>query len=224
MHSWLWVSTETNFLILLLPMLMTPTPSTCSAPSFSGLLERNVKLCKTAVSRGIGPRKKAPEVQEDAWALHDLDPNDHSPVTKVLWATHLFALAVHWMMREIEVAALAADLIQFSKADRSVMVTWEVSKNDPTAAGMKRVLKCVCDGACDLRCPYEVLLFLVKKAKEKRNDPCYLALDDQGFTVTKSQVVSSWQYLYGPTITGHSADPVRYNTSGKDGQWHKLHS
>lgn len=188
------------------------------------LLERNVKLCKTAVSRGIGPRKKAPEVQEDAWALHDLDPNDHSPVTKVLWATHLFALAVHWMMREIEVAALAADLIQFSKADRSVMVTWEVSKNDPTAAGMKRVLKCVCDGACDLRCPYEVLLFLVKKAKEKRNDPCYLALDDQGFTVTKSQVVSSWQYLYGPTITGHSADPVRYNTSGKDGQWHKLHS
>ena len=169
------------------------------------LLERNFKLCKTAVDRGVGPRKKAPEVQEDAWALHDLNPDERSPVTKVLWATHLFAMAVHWMMRELEVAALTTDLIQFSKADRSVMVTWEVSKTDPSAAGIKRVLKCVCDGDCDLRCPYEVLLFLVTKAKERRTHPCYLALDDQGFTVSKAQVVASWQFLYGPTITGHSA-------------------
>ncbi len=169
------------------------------------LLERNIKLCKTAVSRGVGPRKKAPEVQEDAWALHDLLPDDHSPKTKVAWATHLFAMAVHWMMRELEVAALTADLIQFSKTDRSVMVTWEVSKTDPAAAGVKRVLKCVCEGDCDLRCPYEVMLFLVTKAKERRTHPCYLALDDQGFTVSKAQVVASWQFLYGPTITGHSA-------------------
>ncbi len=172
---------------------------------WSPLLERNVKLCKAAVSRGVGPRKKAPEVQEDAWALHDLNPDDRSPVTKVVWATHLFAMAVHWMMRELEVAALTADLIQFSKNDRSVMVTLEVSKTDPSAAGIKRVLKCVCEGKCDLRCPYEVLLFLVTKAKEKRSHPCYLALDDQGFTVSKAQVVASWQFLYGPGITGHSA-------------------
>ena len=169
------------------------------------LLERNIRLCKSAADRGKGPRKKAPEVQEDAWALHDLVPNEQSPSTTVCWATHLFAMAVHWMMRELEVASLTTNSIQFSTNDRSVMVSWEASKNDVTATGTKRVLKCVCDDNCDLRCPYEVLLFLVTKAKERSSKETFLAVDTVGNPATKAQVVGSWQYLYGPKVTGHSA-------------------
>ena len=171
---------------------------------WSQLLERNYRLCLTAVNRGKGPRKKAPEVQEDAWAIHDLHPNPNSPTTRVRWATHLFAVAVQWMMRELEIAALHTGLVHLNPEDRTVMVSWESSKNDTSAAGTRRVLKCICDGDCDMRCPYEVLAFLVKKAKEVVSHPHYLAVDGAGQPVSKAAVVGSWQYLYGPSITGHS--------------------
>ena len=136
--------------------------------------------------------------------MHDLAPNDNSPTPAVAWATHLFAVSVHWMMRELEVAALHADVIEFTKEDRTVMVHIEASKTDPSAVGVRRVLKCICDGKCDLRCPYEVLLFLVTKAQEKKKYPYYLATDTLGNPATKAQVVGSWQYLFGPKVTGHS--------------------
>ena len=167
--------------------------------------DRQFKLCCTASKRGMGPRKKAPEVQEDVWSAHPLIPNPSSPSTKVELATHLFALGVHWMMREIEIAGLTTDDVNFNKDNRVVTMSWRVSKTDTAAEGTHRALQCICNSrTCDLKCPYAVLEVLCNKARMTYGEVKFLAVTKGGIPATKKELVDDWQALYGKEVTGHS--------------------
>ena len=173
---------------------------------WSAQLDRELKLCMKAAKRGVGPRKKAPEVQEDDWAKFPLFVGNGSPITKVVLATHLFALGVHWMMREIEIAALKHTDISFDEKNRMVAIAWRSSKTDSAAQGCVRTLQCLCnDKQCDLRCPYAVLEVLCNTAKKNKNDLDYLSVTKEGLQAQKRDLVEDWQGLFGSKITGHSS-------------------
>ena len=76
--------------------------------TWSHLLDRHVKLTVSAAKRGMGPRKKAPEIAEDVWSGRPLLPDGSSAKGGVLLPVHLFALGTHWMLREIELAMLTS--------------------------------------------------------------------------------------------------------------------
>lgn len=171
---------------------------------WTALLDRHFKLCVAAAKRGAGPRKKAPEVPESAWSTHPLLSEPKVTRAKVNWAAHLFALAVRWMLREIEVANLTSTGIKFDPSGRIVSMFFRESKTDSEGFGVTRTLQCMCEGGCDLRCPYTVLGVLVNNAALKgatKGDP---ATTPKGSVASKSDVVGAWRTLFGKPVTGHS--------------------
>jgi len=173
---------------------------------WTSLLDRHFKLCMAAAKRNMGPRKKAPEVPEDAWANRSLleDPSDFD--TKVCLAAHLFACGVHWMMREIEIANLSAKDIKFDSRNRLVTVLFVNSKGDQEARGVSRTLQCICKEGCTLKCPYAVLEVLVNYAGLKGSPDAMISTTANGKQrATKKDLVDSWRALYGQDIAGHSA-------------------
>lgn len=171
---------------------------------WSHLLDRHFKLCVKAVKRGMGPAKKAPEVAADLWKSQPLLPDSESTSGKVLLAGHLFACGVHWMMREIEIAALTSENVRFEDKNRLVTLVWNESKGDQEGASISRTLQCLCLGACDMACPYAVLEVLVNQACLRGNEGAALSVCSNGDRATKAQLVADWRNLFGSTITGHS--------------------
>ena len=110
--------------------------------AWSSLLDRHFKLCMAASKRGVGPRRKAAEVPEDTWAKHSLLEDPWKEGLKVGLASHLFACSVHWMMREIELAALSADDVRFDADNRLASVIWRESKQDTETSCISRTLQC----------------------------------------------------------------------------------
>ena len=173
--------------------------------NWSNLLDRHFKLCTKAVKRGIGPAKKAPEVAEDIWKAHPLLPDDGTKQGKVKLAPLLFACGVHWMMREIEIAALTSRNVAFDDKTRLVTLTWRESKMDQEGATISRTLQCLCSGSCDISCPYAVLEVLVNQACLQGNEGAALSVSGEGTVATKAQLIADWRDLYGKEITGHSS-------------------
>ena len=170
----------------------------------SHLLDRHFKLCVKAVKRGMGPAKKAPEVPADLWKSQPLLPDTEGVAGKVRLAAHLFACGVHWMMREIEIAALTSKNVHFEDKNRLVTLVWTESKGDQEGASVSRTLQCLCPGACDMACPYAVLEVLVNHACLQGNEGAALSVCDNGNRATKAQLVADWRNLFGNSITGHS--------------------
>lgn len=171
---------------------------------WTSLLDRHFKLCVKAVRRGLGPAKKAPEVPAEQWKAQPLLPDASKGKSKVKLAAHLFACGVHWMMREIEIAALTSKNVIFEDKNRLVTLVWHESKGDQEGATISRTLKCLCQDACDMSCPYAVLEVLVNHACLQGNDGAALSVCKDGSRATKAQLVGDWRGLFGPSISGHS--------------------
>ena len=169
------------------------------------LLDRHFKLCIAAAKRGVGPRKKAPEVPENTWTNGSTLTEPFEEGTKVGHARLLFACGVHWMLREIELAELSTEDVSLDPVSMSVRLNLKQSKIDTEAYGITRTLQCICNGACDLKCPYRVLEVLVSRATLRGTDRGRLAQTDEGKTPTKAEIVKDWQTLFGIPATGHSA-------------------
>ena len=177
-----------------------------SGHDWSHLLDRYFKLCMAAAKRGAGPRKKAPEIPAEVWqAASLLSSPQESRWEKVKLPSHLFAMAVHWMLREIEVANLTAADIKFYEKERLVSMCCRESKGDTAGLGITHTLQCICEAGCDLACPYSVLEVLVNNAALKGAKDGHLAINHKGDVASKSEIVSAWKNLYGKTTTGHSA-------------------
>ena len=168
-------------------------------------LDRWFKLSINASKRGMGPRKKAKEVPEDAWANFSILPDHFDRKLKVRLPMHLFAVGVHWMLQEIEVAALSSNDIKLDCTNRMVSLTLTESKMDTAARGVSRTMQCICTDACDLRCPYAVMEVLVNHAALKGAPNGLLATSIKNEEVTKAELIKDWNTLYGTGITGHSA-------------------
>ena len=194
-----------------------------SGHPWTSLLDRHFKLCMAAAKRGQGPRKKAAEVPETEWTAHSLLADPLTTGMKVKLPTHLFACGVHWMMREIEIAALTAEDIKFEEASRMVTINWKESKKDAEGLGISRTLQCVCEHGCDLRCPFAVLESLVNLAA-LRGTPADTSLPTERANLHPSQTSSRTgeSYMEMESQATPRAVQVRCNTSATDGPWHKL--
>ena len=93
----------------------------------------------------------------------------------------------------------------FDHALRSVSLTLNQTKTDTEAKGVMRTLQCICQGACDLRCPYAVLETLVNRAMLSGASNGTLAQTASGEVPTKAEIVKDWQMLFDTMATGHSA-------------------
>eukprot|EP00435_Cladocopium_sp_Y103_P032949 s576_g8.t1 len=155
-----------------------------------------------AVKRGQGPRRKAPEVPREVWTSFDLLSTD-SAGTKVRLAPQLFAFGVLFMMREIEIANLSIADITLAQDERLVKVTWNESKTDQEGLSISRTLQCICQGGCDISCPYAVSEVLVHAAM-LRGSSGAISVDKEGHVASKADLVRDWKSLFDIPVTGHS--------------------
>ena len=100
-------------------------------------LERQLKLCKAALSRNKGPEKRAKEVQVDlidkeVWDNLGTRPADLvSPAWCYAWATV-------WMLRAAEAAKVLVKHVSLKHSPRHVTLFIPVSKMDQKAKGVSR--------------------------------------------------------------------------------------
>ena len=167
-------------------------------------LDLAMRRCKAAVTRGMGPRKRAPELpQARMWSMMaSPDP----PGTVVKWAKELFLFAAVWMLRCAELVKLRAKDIVLNPVERTVKLMWKESKTDQKAGGVSRVLQCVCKDSCSINCPVRLSDDLKKKVEKRKTEGDHLcALKRSGEKATKAQVVASWSRVWAMKLTGHSA-------------------
>ena len=190
---------------------------------WNALLDRHFKLCIAASKRGVGPRKKAPEVPENSWTSGSLLADSFEEGTKVGSARLLFACGVHWMLREIELASLTVEDVKLDPDLKTACLLLRQTKTDTAAHGVRRTLQCICQQPCDLRRPYAVLASLSHRAVLRGAEGGHLAMKADGEIPTKAEVVGDWQSLFGPEITGRSAKdgrpPIHQIWMGRQSSW-----
>ena len=175
-----------------------------SGQTWTDILDRVFKLCKRALDRNKGPRKKAAEVKtvEDQNNFSvNVKPLSEKP--KVPLAFELFEFGVVWMLREIELSNVLLEHIAFDPAKKRVTLQLPHSKMDQQGEGVSRVLQCLCEDRCLRSCPMKVTLNLLEGTKAWNFDrPCSTT---QGKQATKAQLVKEWKNMFGAQVTGHSA-------------------
>ena len=160
--------------------------------------DRKFKLTMKAAKREVGPAKKAAEVPRKIWSSEEtaaaklpsfLTKVRKSKVKKVhpMKALFAFAVAVHWMLREIEVSDLAANSFVMELKNRTAELTLKKHKTDQSGAGTRRVLQCLHEGPCSI----------------EKND-ALVTLHDRDSAASKSQLVAAWKDLFGKSTSGHS--------------------
>lgn len=179
-------------------------------------LDRFFKMAKRACARGKGPEKRAPEVRIDKWWSKRMGVTN-GPAS-VFFPNELFVLAACFLLREIELAAFSVEELKVDRALQQVCLQWNVSKMDPTAKGIQRVLKCQCKSfVCGPNCPFKVADDLLAKLKAKALDPSGLCWTRRREKATKAQIIATWTKVYGTKVTGHSprrSGTMRYLREG----------
>ena len=178
--------------------------------------ERKFKLCLKAAARDSGPVKKAVEVKKEMWTRREgLVPEGHEGEREkkhkvdLVVARAAFAVATHWMLREIELSNLQRKDVIFDVTKRRVTLSWAKSKTDTEAKGTCRVLQCTCgENACEFNCPYEATWRLVHGGGQATTSQYvgegYALKTLQGKKVRKCDIVAAWKHLFGEDVTGHS--------------------
>lgn len=89
-------------------------------------LDLAMRRCKAAVTRGMGPRKRAPELpQARMWSMMaSPDP----PRTVVKWSKELFLFAAVWMLRCAELIKLRAKDIVLNPVEKTVTLMWRARR------------------------------------------------------------------------------------------------
>ena len=174
-----------------------------SGAQWTDLHARTMKQCLLAVTRGVGPRKKAPEVPV-ARILEARITSKRRARTLLALPKEVFLFGMMWMLREVEVASLKQGDLLINEQEKRVILNLNESKKDQEGRGVKRVLQCTCAEACDWACPLANAKAL-SPAKGVVDLDAPLCLTVGGTCPTKSQVVASWSKLFGMKVSGHSA-------------------
>ena len=106
------------------------------------------------------------------------------PGTKVSLAPQLFAFGVHFMMREIELAALTTKDLKLDESKRLVTVTWRESKMDQEGASISRSLQCICESQCTIDCPFSVAEVMLNSTMLRGAPQGHIALCNDGTVST----------------------------------------
>ena len=176
--------------------------------------DRKFKLCMKAAGRDSGPVKKAKEVNKDAWAAERKtteskrkDPDKEK--ISVTMARAAFAVATHWMLREVELSELRREDFEFDYKKKLVTLKLKKHKTDTEARGTVRVLQCTCSSDCGWKCPYTATWRLAVCGGETKSqlhcvDDDFILTTVKGQKVKKWEIVKVWKELYGDDVTGHS--------------------
>ena len=179
-------------------------------------MERVFANCKRSLRRAIGPVRRAPELRLDQLRpepelLQGRQPSD------LLHPWACWVVAVHWMAREIEIAALTLGDVHVDAENGTATITFTASKTDQAAEGVRRQLSCTC-GRPELRgaCAVHVLVSHVarRRAAVPPDGACLslpLFPSVAGGFCTRKDVAAGWQSLGRQGAdkqalpTGHSA-------------------
>ena len=168
-------------------------------------MDRCYKQCKRALTRGKGPRKKAPEIPSDK-RDKPFKPQWNKQGSLVKFGADLFLFAMIWMLREIELAAMNVSDVFIDYINKRVTVTIRTSKMDAESKGVRRTLQCLCqENTCLKECPFTVSAKLVGMVESFNGTDSKLALTKRKNTPSKYAMVNTWKAFYGEHLTGHSA-------------------
>ncbi len=160
-------------------------------------MERQLVLCKKALSRHKGPEKRAIEVKiedfsQTVWEMKSTKKKEvRSPSFAYAWATV-------WMLRAAEVVGVKIGHVSISHNPRTVSLLIPKSKPDQRERGVSRTLRCCCATDCEAFCAWGLALKLP-------NDPTrFIFSDNRGVKMKKAALVRSWQKYLNGNMTGHS--------------------
>ena len=167
-------------------------------------LDRIFKMCKRALDRDRGPKKKAPEVPLER--RKEANYRNKATNTMVLFPRELFQFGIAWMLREVEIAAFHASDVEVDLVRKRLTLCWRSSKCDQEGGEVRRTLQCLCSGAsCAWECPFFSTMDLLDKVVRVNGSETKLALTPEFETPKKSQIVSAWCKVFKMKVTGHSA-------------------
>eukprot|EP00971_Amphidinium_carterae_P328433 6460311-Amphidinium_carterae.1 len=169
-------------------------------------LARILTNCRRSVLRGLGPPDRAAELPLASLpeqAASQRMPADDEPADA--WTSCV--VAFRWLLREIEITALKRKDVSLDHSNATASLNIEVSKNDTSGIGAKRVWKCTCrSGDLErLACPYHVLEKYVDGAAS--TDPeQFLFGTARGTAPSKEGVINAWRCLcpQAAEVSGHS--------------------
>ena len=164
-------------------------------------LERKFAMCKRALKRDNGPEKRAQEVK-----LGDIPSNTWAKVSDEKMEPRriagVFAWAVIWMLRSIEVVNVKIKHVQILWKERMIRLTIPKSKMDQAAKGQVRTLGCCGESQCRRSCAWSIGVGLMSEAP---TDPeASLFPRNDGKCLSRIQLVLLWQKFLDARATGHS--------------------
>ena len=164
-------------------------------------LERKFAMCKRALKRDNGPEKRAQEVK-----LEDISSNTWAKVSdekteprRIAW---IFAWAVIWMLRSIEVVNVKTKHVQILWKERMIRLTIPKSKMDQAAKGQVRTLGCCGESQCRRSCAWSIGVGLMSEAPSEPEASLFPRND--GKCLSRIQLVLLWQKFLDARATGHS--------------------
>ena len=130
----------------------------------------------------------------DAIAAHSLDEDElMETATMPVGGVLPFLIAAFWMLREIEMAAMAWRDVIINVALQTVPLTLAISNTDPEAKGCERSWGCLCLGDDKVPCPYHSFNRPKKKLAEKfgrqPEDDDAVFINSRGKPCLKGQLV-----------------------------------
>ena len=167
-------------------------------------LERQLKLCKAALSRNKGPEKRAKEVQVDLIDQETWDKLGSRPadLERPAWC---YAWATTWMLRAAEAAKVLVRHVSLKHSPRHVTLFIPVSKMDQKAKGVSRTLQCCGLKECHRWCAWGLALktLAARHKTGKPGDALFPLVN--GRKPKKSGMVRNWQKFLSKEMGGHSA-------------------
>ena len=165
-------------------------------------LESHLTSCKRALKRDRGPEKRALEVK-----IHDLKTQEVHRLNKDTvgparpgW---VYAWAVIWMMRSIEVADIRTEHVTADQEKRTIKLLIPKSKMDQKGSGVQRTLKCCGKRTCEVSCPWEWWMKAKQEASWEKGGRLFPSYDKKDYS--KLQMVSAWVKYLRRDMSGHSA-------------------
>ena len=169
-------------------------------------LEVTAKEMARSLQRGLGPAKRAGTVRLEEFLGREATPE---PVTAggSAWPLDCFAVAVFWMLRGAEAAALLVEQVSFQREGPSATLELGATKTNPEGRECRRTLRCACGGVTRRICPVHSLVRIVtaRKAEGATGKHTLFAGSGGGAVPRRSWILMTTRVTGTLRLTEHSA-------------------
>lgn len=168
------------------------------------VLERQLSMVKRALSRDVGPDKRAIEVKPEEVAIEDPSEVCKIEENSPAYPKMAYVFAAVWMLRSGEAVTLDSTHLDLDPVNKRVSLMIPKSKMDQSKKGIKRTLACCGCKPCKSTCPWRISVKVkTHMAGEKDGDP--LVANGDGGRVSRYQLVRAWVAHVNQGMSGHSA-------------------